>query len=329
MPHGSWIAASSRAKNRRWPRYSWPRGSIGSSTERSRSAVHWEFPKIPRSLCSTGRSDRFASTTVQARCTERRSRGESFEGWGNRERRAANLQSAISGPVALRRRIYLLRHADVSYVDPAGQLIPPHQAALTPAGEDQARVLADAFRSVRFERAITSGLARTLHTARLILGGTSDAPAIESWSDFAEMRGGRLRDFAPDQLEAEFLGAFRGAAPESARFLGGESIGELFDRVLPALQRLIDDPGWDCALLVLHGGVNRAILSYAVTGERTFLGHLEQSPACVNVLDIGEEWVVRAVNLCLDDLLHVSGRETTMEKLLAQIRDHLPRDERP
>ena len=235
----------------------------------------------------------------------------------------------MSGPVALRRRIYLLRHADVSYVDPAGQLIPPHQATLTPAGEDQARVLADAFRSVRFERAITSGLARTLHTARLILGGRSDAPAIESWSDFAEMRGGRLRDFAPDQLEAEFLGAFRGAAPESARFLGGESIGELFDRVLPALQRLIDDPGWDCALLVLHGGVNRAILSYAVTGERTFLGHLEQSPACVNVLDIGEEWVVRAVNLCLDDLLHVSGRETTMEKLLAQIRDHLPRDERP
>ncbi len=259
------------------------------------------------------------------RAAPRHARG----GTPDRRPEAANLQSAISGPVALRRRIYLLRHADVSYVDPAGQLIPPHQAALTPAGEDQARVLADAFRSVRFERAITSGLARTLHTARLILGGRSDAPAIESWSDFAEMRGGRLRDFAPDQLEAEFLGAFRGAAPESARFLGGESIGELFDRVLPALQRLIDDPGWDCALLVLHGGVNRAILSYAVTGERTFLGHLEQSPACVNVLDIGEEWVVRAVNLCLDDLLHVSGRETTMEKLLAQIRDHLPRDERP
>lgn len=229
----------------------------------------------------------------------------------------------------MRRRIYLLRHADVSYVDAAGRLIPPHLAALTPAGEEQARALANAFRSVQFERVITSGLARTVRTAQLIFAGRSDAPAVESWSAFAEMRGGKLRDLNPESLEAEFLGAFRGAAPESARFLGGESIGELFDRVLPALQRLLDDPGWDCALLVLHGGVNRAILSYALTGERTFLGHLEQSPACVNVLDIGEEWVVRAVNLNLDDLLHVGGRETTMEKLLAQLRDHLPRGERP
>ena len=30
-----------------------------------------------------------------------------------------------------------------------------------------------------------------------------------------------------------------------------------------ALARLIDDRSWQCALLVLHGGVNRAILSHA------------------------------------------------------------------
>src|SRR5229473_392012 len=227
----------------------------------------------------------------------------------------------------MRRRIYLLRHADVAYVGKDGRLVRPDEAALTPEGEKQAERLAEVLRPVPFDRAITSGLPRTLETARRILAGRG--PAIESWPDLAEIRGGRLRDISPEALKAALLGAFRAAAPESARFLGGESIGELFDRVLPAIQRLIDDPGWDCALLVLHGGVNRAILSYAVTGVRTFLGHLEQSPACVNVLDIGEEWVVRAVNLCLDDLLHVSGRETTMEKLLAQIRDHLPRDERP
>jgi probable phosphoglycerate mutase len=172
---------------------------------------------------------------------------------------------------------------------------------------------------------ITSGVARTIHTARLILEGRANSPGIESWSDFAEMRGGKLSELTPAVLETAFLGALRGAAPESARFLGGESIGELFDRVLPALQRLLDDPGWDCALLVLHGGVNRAILSYALTSERTFLGHLEQSPACVNVLDTGEDWVVRAMNLSLDNPLHFGGRETTIEKLLAQIRDHLSR----
>ncbi len=65
---------------------------------------------------------------------------------------------------------------------------------------------------------------------------------------------------------------------------------------------------WNTALAVLHGGVNRAILSYALTGERMFLGHFEQAPACVNVLDLGEggEWIVRAVNVAAYDLLHLS-----------------------
>ncbi len=220
----------------------------------------------------------------------------------------------------MRRRIYLLRHADVSYVDGEGRLIRPDQAALTARGEAQARALSVVFQPVRFDRVITSGLPRTVETARRILDGRSDAPALESWPELAELRGGRLRDIAPNALEASFLGAFRGAVPESARFLGGESIGELFDRVLAALQRLLNDVGWDCTLLVLHGGVNRAILSYALTGGRTFLGHIEQAPAGVNVLDIGDAWVVRAVNFQLEDPLHLEGRETTMEKLLEQIR---------
>ena len=65
----------------------------------------------------------------------------------------------------------------------------------------------------------------------------------------------------------------RQALPRAAR-----SIGELFERVLPALDRLLVDESWDTALAVLHGGVNRAILSYALTGERMFLGHFEQAP---------------------------------------------------
>ncbi len=224
----------------------------------------------------------------------------------------------------MRRRIYLLRHADVSYVDEAGRLVRPPDAVLTARGEAQASALAELFKPVRFDRAITSGLPRTIDTAQRVLRGRHDAPPLESWPELEEVRSGRLRDIAPGALEAAFLGAFRGTVPESARFLGGESIGELFDRVLPALQRLLDD-SWDCALVVLHGGVNRAILSYALTGGRTFLGHIEQAPACVNVLDIGDTWVVRAVNLRPDDPLHVEGRETTMEQLLEQIRPFLPR----
>jgi broad specificity phosphatase PhoE len=71
-------------------------------------------------------------------------------------------------------------------------------------------------------------------------------------------------------------------------------------------------------LLILHGGVNRAILGHALTGERIFLGGFEQSPACVNVIDVATDghWIVRAVNYTAYDPGHVdSPRTTTMEHL--------------
>ena len=113
---------------------------------------------------------------------------------------------------------------------------------------------------------------------------------LEQWPDLRELRGDRLSSIPAEQLEAEFVHAFRGVVPNDKRFLGGETIGELFDRVIPALERLLADPEWDTALAVLHGGVNRAIISYALTGERMFLGHFEQAPGCVNVIDVADDW---------------------------------------
>jgi probable phosphoglycerate mutase len=66
--------------------------------------------------------------------------------------------------------------------------------------------------------------------------------------------------------------------------------------------------------------VNRAILSYALTGSRAFLGNLEQSPACINVLDVADDWVVRAVNHTPYDPAHRRGRLRTMEELWAEFR---------
>ena len=116
------------------------------------------------------------------------------------------------------------------------------------------------------------------------------------------------------------MGFFKDVVPVETRFLGGETVGELLDRVVPALERLLADPDWDVALLVLHGGVNRAILSYALTRGRLYLGNFEQAPACVNVLDVGEDWVVRAVNVTPYDPAHRSGRATTMEELWTEFR---------
>jgi probable phosphoglycerate mutase len=66
--------------------------------------------------------------------------------------------------------------------------------------------------------------------------------------------------------------------------------------------------------------VNRAILSHALTGSRALLGNLEQSPACINILDVGDDWVVRAVNHIPYDPAHLRNRLRTMEELWAEFR---------
>ncbi|MGH3132944.1 MAG: histidine phosphatase family protein [Gaiellaceae bacterium] len=206
-----------------------------------------------------------------------------------------------------------MRHGAVSYFGPDGRPVQPDDVGLNDEGRAQAEAARELLRPVELDRVLTSGLARAVETARIV----APEAELEEWPDLRELRGARLSGIPAGELEAEFVHAFRGIVPNGKRFLGGETIGELFDRVLPALERLLADERWDTLLAVLHGGVNRAILSYALTGERMFLGHFEQAPGCVNVLDVGDEWpadaITRAVNVAPRDLLHTATRLTTME----------------
>jgi probable phosphoglycerate mutase len=212
-----------------------------------------------------------------------------------------------------RRRIYLLRHGQVAYfVD--GRPVAPDDVQLTDEGRRETQRTADALSGIAFDRVITSGLPRAVETARIVAPGREP----ESWPELRELVSGRLGEL-PDP-EAAFVGAFSGMLPEEATFLGGETIGSLLDRALPALQRLAGEPDWDVALVVAHGGTIRALLSYALTGGRAFLGNFELAPASVSILDVGEDWIVRAVNVTPYDLAHTRTRLRTMEELWAQYR---------
>ena len=180
-----------------------------------------------------------------------------------------------------RRRIYLMRHGSVTYFDAAGKPILPESVPLNELGRAQATAAGRMFaeQQVRFDRVIVSGLPRTVETATRVLAETGQAIAIDAWPELQEIRGGRLSSIADADLKDAFTGVFEGMVNEDKRFLGGESVGELMDRVHPAVARLRQDPDWDTVLLVLHGGVNCAILSLALTGSRMFLGGLSQTPA--------------------------------------------------
>ncbi len=222
-----------------------------------------------------------------------------------------------------RRRLYLMRHGSVSYFTPEGKPLPPDTVPLNATGIEQARAAGQLFaqHGVRFDRIITSGLARTEETARHVLDSAGHALAIERRPQLQEIRGGRLASIAERDLLHSFTAATDGIVDENVKFLGGETVGQLLDRVLPEVDAIRSDEDWETLLLVLHGAVNRAILSYLATGQRHMLGAFEQSPACINVLDVGTapvDVVLRVVNLSPLDWLQHDTRKTTMETLFDQ-----------
>lgn len=222
-----------------------------------------------------------------------------------------------------RRRIYLMRHGSVTYFDSEGKPYLPEQVPLNELRREQAtaagKVFADA--GLSFDRVIISGLPRTVETAARVLAETGQDVTPEIWPELVELRGGKLSAIPDEMLREAFVGAFDGVVPEERQFLGGESVGQLMDRVQPAIDRLRAERNWDTVLLVLHGGVNRAILSYALTNQRIFLGNLAQTAGCINAIDVGDEhadWVVRMVNYSPLSTLQGESRHTTMEVLLEQ-----------
>jgi broad specificity phosphatase PhoE len=222
-----------------------------------------------------------------------------------------------------RRRIVLMRHGSVDYFQPDGTPVESHGVPLNAQGRLQADAAGAVFakEGVKFDRAIVSGLPRTVETARRVLAAAGQGELeLEVNPALAEIKGGVLDDIPADQLEAVFTQPFTTTRDvESMRFLGGESIGDMLDRVLPAFDAVIARVDWDCLLLVLHGGVNRALLSRALAGGRAFFGRFEQSPACINIIDMGEQdMIVRATNLAPTQWLHARERHTSMERLFAQ-----------
>jgi broad specificity phosphatase PhoE len=203
-----------------------------------------------------------------------------------------------------------MRHAQVRYFEG----LDPEQVVLTEEGRQQADAARAALERVHFDRVVTSGLTRTLETAGIVAPST----VPEARYGLREIESGEIRGVAPEAVQEMMATAFRGVVPLETRFLGGESIAELFDRALPEVATLLADDTWDVLLLILHGGVNRAIISHALTGDRVFLGGFEQSPGCINVLDVAADgrWIVRAVNYTAYDPAHVAApRTTTMEHL--------------
>jgi len=228
------------------------------------------------------------------------------------------MQFRVREAVAARRRIYLLRHGEVSYFAADGRPLPPLGVSLNAEGVRQAEAAREALLRVPIDRVVTSGLPRTQETAEIIVRGRE--LALETAPDLREIAPGKLLDLAGENFEERFVGALEGAIGQESRFLGGEAFGTFQDRVLPVFRALIDSTSWKEMLIVAHGGTNRVILLHALGAPLSSLGRIEQDAGSINVIDVSADGslLVRLMNYSPYSPLKDGLRATTMERIFLE-----------
>lgn len=174
-------------------------------------------------------------------------------------------------------RLFLARHGSARMPDDQGRVWNYSDAQLTDAGLAQGRELGEALRGVRIDAIYSSDLLRARQTAQLIAHATGAPIVIDErlreldigsheGTTLAALRQ-RHREFVP-WLEIAFGGRFPHAdfrIPATLRFPDGESVSDMFARVLPAFLEIVEQRQDQTVVIVAHQWVVQALLCH-VTG---------------------------------------------------------------
>jgi broad specificity phosphatase PhoE len=222
-----------------------------------------------------------------------------------------------------RRRVYLMRHAEAAYLGADGRLTrDPRQVPLTARGRREAAAMAELLGPTHFDRAVCSGLPRTVETAELVLHDRR--LPLERVPELEEVQGGARGGGVPHAptMARDVAYSLLEAGKPDGRFLHGESFADLQMRVMGTFERLIAQPGWERMLVVAHGAVNRVILAWALGAPLASMPRMEQDSCCLNVIDLDHHSdhsalsrvCVRALNVTAGDPIKGEHWLTTLER---------------
>jgi probable phosphoglycerate mutase len=214
-------------------------------------------------------------------------------------------RSSLDG--AERRRVYLFRHGSVDYVDSGGEVVSdPNDVSLNERGRTEAEAMRALIDDIPLDRAICSGLRRTVETAQIVLGRRD--LQLEADSGLEEIRHGRDRPPDFDLFRDVAYSHWRAEEPGS-RFLGGEPYAEFYSRVSATMCELVDRPDWHDMAVFAHGGTNAAVLGWVTGLGLSAFGVFDQATCCLNVIDFDIDRessatvrkIVRGINITAGD----------------------------
>jgi broad specificity phosphatase PhoE len=213
-------------------------------------------------------------------------------------------------------RLYLVRHGETT-LSAEDRFAGSTDVPLGPNGRLQAERLAARLADDSIAAAYASPMQRTVDTASII-AEPHNLEVIRR-DRLREIDHGRWEGLRRAEVEAQFLEEYAAWEEDPFTFApaGGESGVQVVARALPEIREIVlAHPGQN-VLVVSHKATIRLIIASLLGFDaRGYRDRLDQSPACLNVLDFKSP--VRARLMLFNDVSHYADCAPKSERRLSK-----------
>jgi broad specificity phosphatase PhoE len=213
-------------------------------------------------------------------------------------------------------RLFLVRHGATSATE-EDRFSGSTGAELSEQGRWQAARLAERLAQQNIAAVYSSPLSRALETARIVAGRCGLDPVIRD--GLREMGHGHWEGRKREDVEREFADEYSAweADPFTFAPVGGESGVAVLARALPVVREIVAAHPGGHLLVVSHKATLRLLLSSLLGFDpRGYRDRLDQSPACLNVVDFRDP--VRARLMLFNDTSHYADRPRVADQTLSK-----------
>ena len=207
-------------------------------------------------------------------------------------------------------RLYVVRHGATT-LSAEDKFSGSVDVTLSDEGRAQAARLGARLKGEGLTAAYASPLSRARETAEIVAGACG--LGVETKDGLREIGHGRWEGMSRRDVEAGFAEEYAAWEQDPFTFApeGGESGVAVLARALPAVRAIVTRHPGGRVLVVSHKATIRLVLSSLLGFDaRGYRDRLDQSPACLNVLDFRD--AVRCRLILFNDTSHYAGgpRET-------------------
>jgi probable phosphoglycerate mutase len=213
-------------------------------------------------------------------------------------------------------RLLLVRHGATTATE-EGRFSGEAGVELSDQGRGQAARLGERLAHQNITAIYSSPLSRALDTARIIADHCHVAPLTRD--ELREISHGRWEGLTRDEVEDQFGQEYAAwdADPFTFAPSGGESGVAVLARALPVIREMVTRHTGEQVLVVSHKATLRLVLSSLLGFDaRGYRDRLDQSPACLNVVDFKDP--VRARLMLFNDTSHYADRPRVQDQSLSK-----------